>query len=134
VIVPLDELETNIVELRRAIQNLEPGGGTALYDGVVEVVQEMNSQTDDDRIRAVVLLSDGEDTRSDEFNLREIERTITETRNELNPVIVVPVGYGSLNDELIRVLERIAAASNTTWQSGDPENIGRVLELISSFF
>jgi len=133
-LVPLGQLETNISALQNAIRNLGPEGGTALYDGLVETVQVMNAETDADRIRAVLLLSDGEDTQSQRYGLEDVERVIGETRNALNPVIVVPIGYGTLSDALIRVLQRIANASNTTWQSGDPSNITRVLELISSFF
>jgi Ca-activated chloride channel homolog len=133
-LVPLDNLETNITQIQTAIRNLVTEGGTALYDGLALTVTEMNSEASNDRIRAVVLLSDGEDTQSQTYDLSAVENIIRETRNELNPVLVVPVGYGSLNDDLIRVLQRIAGASNTTWQSGDPANIGRVLELISSFF
>lgn len=134
VVVPLDNFETVVQQMRREIQRLEPEGGTALYDGLVNTVQTINQETDTDRIRAVVVLSDGEDTSSSRYSLSDVENVIRQTRNELNPVIVVPVGYGSLNDDLIRVLQRIASASNTTWQSGDPDNIARVLELIGSFF
>ncbi len=134
VVVPLDNLETNIVQLRSAITRLGPEGGTALYDATVQVVELMNAQTETDRIRAVVLLSDGEDTQSNQYGISDVEAVISASRNELNPVLVVPVGYGTLNDTLIRVLQRIASASKTTWQSGDPDNIGRVLELIGSFF
>lgn len=105
-----------------------------MYDAVVDMVNLLSESTDSDRIRAVVLLSDGEDTTSKRFSLPDVETVIRATRNALNPIIVVPVGYGRLSDDLIRVLQRIAAASNTTWQSGDPNNIGRILELISSFF
>jgi Ca-activated chloride channel family protein len=132
--VPLDNFETNIADIRQRIQRLQPEGGTSLYDALVEIVTLLNNIPDSDRIRAVVLLSDGEDTTSVRYRLSDVEATIRATRNELNPVIVIPVGYGRLSDDLIRVLQRIAAASNTTWQSGDPNNIGRILELISSFF
>lgn len=132
--VPLDNFETNIVQMRQRIQQLAPEGGTSLYDAVVDMVNLLSESTDSDRIRAVVLLSDGEDTTSKRFSLPDVETVIRATRNALNPIIVVPVGYGRLSDDLIRVLQRIAAASNTTWQSGDPNNIGRILELISSFF
>jgi Ca-activated chloride channel family protein len=134
IVVPLDNLETNITRMKQEIARLGPEGGTALYDGLVEIVELMNAESSSDRIRAVVLLSDGEDTQSVRYGIADVERVVRATRNELNPVIVVPVGYGTLNDALIRVLQRIASASNTTWQSGDPNNIGRVLELIGSFF
>lgn len=133
-VVPLDILENNIVTLQQAIETLVPEGGTALYDALSVQTKFMNNLDSEDRIRSIVLLSDGEDTTSEINDLSDVVDAIEASRDELNPVLVVPVGYGQLNDTLIRVLQRIADASNTTWVSGDPNNIGELLELISSFF
>lgn len=132
--VPLDNFEQNRSALVNAINSLQAEGGTALYDALVQVTTQLNEQDDTDRIRAVVLLSDGEDTESVQNTIDDVEDVIEASGSDLNPVIVVPVGYGRLDDRLIRVLERIAESSNTTWVSGDPDNIQRVLEIISSFF
>jgi hypothetical protein len=64
--------------------------------------------------------------------LNDVLRTIEASRTDLNPVIVIPVAYGSNAD--IDALSSIARASATTVQSGDPNNITRVLEIISSYF
>ncbi|MCB9450070.1 MAG: VWA domain-containing protein [Anaerolineaceae bacterium] len=129
--VPLGNYESVEAQIRTAIQNLQPGGGTALYDSLVQVVGGLNKSTDSDRIRAVVLLSDGADTASENV-LNAALSTIEASRADLNPVIVIPVAYGSGAD--IGVLNSIARASSTTVQSGDPQNILRVLEIISSYF
>jgi Ca-activated chloride channel family protein len=136
VVVPLGLLENNITRLRREISALEPEGGTALYNAIVDSTRIMQSLTETDRIRAVVLLSDGEDTCQIDkcVNIEAALTAIQATHNDLNPVIVVPVGYGSLSADLERVLSRIADASNTTWVAGDPNNIQGLLQLISSFF
>lgn len=136
VLVEPDILETNRSELTRQITGLNPGGRTVLYNAIVESVDLMqNLSGDNNRIRAVVLLSDGEDTC--ELGCKHIEdavATIELSENDLNPVIVVPVGYGNISTELERVLDDIADASNTIWIPGDPDNIQGLLELISSFF
>lgn len=132
--VPLDNYEMNRQDVVNAIRTLSAEGGTALYDALVEVVSNLDQRDEGDRIRAVVLLSDGEDTESTRETLESVESVIEASGSALNPVIVVPVGYGTLDDRLIRVLERIAEASNTTWVSGDANNIQRVLEIIGSFF
>lgn len=135
VVVPLGLLENNISRLRSEISALEPEGGTALYNAIVDSTRIMQSLTETDRIRAVVLLSDGEDTCQNKcVAIEDSLRAIQATHNDLNPVIVVPVGYGTLSAELERVLSRIADASNTTWVAGDPSNIQGLLQLISSFF
>lgn len=130
--VPLGNLETNKVALESSIKGLRPAGGTALFDALYRVTEAFNASEDEERIRAVVLLSDGEDLDSKERTLDDVVTSIQASRNDLNPVIVIPVAYGSRAD--IRVLDRIAAASNTTRQSGDPQSILRVLEIISSYF
>jgi hypothetical protein len=47
-------------------------------------------------------------------------------------VVVIPVAYGG--DADINALNSIARASATRVQSGDPENIQQVLQIISSYF
>ncbi|MCU0511482.1 MAG: VWA domain-containing protein [Anaerolineae bacterium] len=132
-VVPLDNLERNQQALRQAIQSLQPQGGTALYDATVAVMNNIAAASDDgDRIRAVLVLSDGEDTESVQYDLLAVTNAIRATRNDLNPVIVIPVAYGSAADT--RTLSRMAEASNTTLQSGDPNNIQALLELIGSYF
>lgn len=129
--VPLGNYENVEGQIRTAIQNLSPTGGTALFDAVAQVVGSLNKSTDSDRIRSVVLLSDGADTASS-GPLTAALTAIEASRSSLNPVIVIPVAYGSGAD--IGTLNSIARTSATTVQSGDPQNILRVLEIISSYF
>jgi len=132
--VPLGNFETVESNLRNTISSLQANGGTALYAALAEVLDELNSQDSNDRIRAVVVLSDGADTASNEKNvfLNDVLQAIEVSRGALNPVIVIPVAYGSNAD--ISTLNSIARTSATTVQSGDPNNISRVLEIIGSFF
>ena len=57
---------------------------------------------------------------------------IDRAREGRNPVLVIPVAYGS--DADIATLNAIARASSTKVQSGDPDDILQVLEIISSYF
>jgi Ca-activated chloride channel homolog len=133
--VPIDIVENNLSQLRTAIEGLRADGGTALYSSVVESTKLMEGLGDTDRIRAVVLLSDGEDTASPEnIRLNDATEAIEFTYNTLNPVIFVPVGYGELSSDLQRVLDSLGDASNTQWIQGNPDTINDLLELISSFF
>jgi len=130
--VPLANVETNRQQVYSHIQSLKAEGGTAMYAALTEVVEFMNGQTDDNRIRAVVLLSDGADTSDGSVTLNDTIQAINASRNALNPVIVIPVAYGSNAD--INALNSVARASATRVQSGDPENILGVLQIISSYF
>lgn len=131
VLANMDILETNKATLEAQISGLVAEGGTALYDGTIQVVNFMNALEDEDRIRAVILLSDGEDTES-AMTLDQAIQSIEASYDSINPVIVIPVAYGQ--NASIRTLDRVAMASNTTRQSGDPQSIQKVLEILSSFF
>ena len=130
--IPLDNLETNRQRIVNNIQGLRAEGGTALNASLQETVELLNEQDAGDRIRAVVVLSDGADTSDGGPTLNDALQSITASRETLNPVIVIPVAYGA--DADIQALSAIARSSNTTVQSGDPENILSVLEIISSYF
>jgi len=129
--VPLDSFERNSDDVRRAIQNLDADGDTALYDAVIAATEALAQDTESDRIRAIVLLSDGQDTASAQ-SLNEMVNTINAQRGGKNPILIVAVAYGS--DADINALNAIARSSSTRVQSGDPANIQRVLEIISSYF
>ncbi len=129
--VPLGRFESVQTQLIDTINGLRADGGTALYDALEQVVSDLNQQDDDGRIRAVVVLSDGADTASSAA-LNDVLKVIEASHNSLNPVIVIPVAYGSGADT--DTLGSIARASNTRLQSGDPKNILAVLNIISSYF
>jgi len=130
--VPVANFETNESQLRSHIQSMRPEGGTELYMAVRDSVKAMTEDTSDGRIRAVVVLSDGEDTGERNISLNDAVSSINASRDSLNPVIVVPVAYGA--DADINALNAIARASATRVVSGDPQNINSVLEIISSYF
>jgi Ca-activated chloride channel homolog len=130
--IPLNNTETVQQQIISNIRGLRAEGGTELFDALRQTVEFMNQQTDEDRIRAVVLLSDGADTGDHGVTLNDALRAISASRETLNPVIVVPVAYGA--DADINALSSIARSSNTRVQSGDPQNILSVLEIISSYF
>lgn len=130
--VPLGNAEAVFDQMRSHIRSLRANGGTELFMAVRDVVGEMNKEDDSNRIRAVVILSDGADTGDAGVALQDAIRAIEASRDSLNPVIVIPVAYGS--DADINALNAIARASATRVQSGDPNSILRVLEIISSYF
>jgi Ca-activated chloride channel family protein len=116
------------------IYSLQADGGTALYDTLIQTIDTLLATEPgegEDRIRALVLLSDGMDTSS-ESTLNDVLGKIQEGRSGRNPILIIPVAYGS--DADIAALNSIARASATKVQSGDPEDIAKLLEIISSYF
>ena len=134
-LVPPGLVEDVSGEIRADIEALQAKNGTALYDTLIETLEELQTTAatadNRDRIRAIVLLSDGQDTASSS-SLNQVLAKITEARTGRSPVLIIPVAYGS--DADIAALNSIAQASATKVQSGDPKDIQKLLEIISSYF
>jgi VWFA-related protein len=62
----VSDLTDNVEQLDKAIRNLRPGGGTALYDAIYFACKEklMGDEGSDKYRRALVILTDGEDNDS----------------------------------------------------------------------
>lgn len=131
-LVPMDRLESNKQQLLSQIRNLRAGGGTELFLATTRSVEEMTELGGENRIRAVIILSDGQDTGSQGISLANATAAINGTRGDANPVIVIPVAYG--RDADINALNTIARSSATRVASGDPTTILSVLDIISSYF
>jgi Ca-activated chloride channel family protein len=129
----LASFEGGQAQIRSQIDSIQAGGDTSLYDAVQQSIEllKANREDEDDRIQAIVVLSDGQDTSS-LTSLQNVVNLIQASREDRNPIIVIPVAYGG--DADINALNAIARASATRVQSGDPENIQKVLEIISSYF
>jgi Ca-activated chloride channel homolog len=131
-VVPLNNYENNQTQLRQRISSLQAGGGTELYQALTTVINDLNESDAEDRIRAVLLLSDGADTGSAGITFNQAIAAIEASRNSLNPVIVIPIAYGDNAD--VSTLSAIGRASQTKVQSGDVDTITQLLELLSSYF
>jgi Ca-activated chloride channel family protein len=130
-LVPLADFEGAKLQLRDNVNRLGANGGTALYGSLLDTVLKMNEDKDEDRIRAIVILSDGQDSGGS-VALNEVVQAIQASRDALNPLIVIPVAYGG--DADTQALNAIARASHTQMVVGDPKNILSVLNIISSYF
>jgi len=130
--VELDTYETIQNRLYSNIRGLRADGGTELYGALLEAVNIMSEEPDEDRIRAVILLSDGAHTGDSGTTLNQVTAAINATRDALNPVIVIPIAYGE--DADINTLSAIARASQTRVQSGDADTITSLLDIIGSYF
>jgi Ca-activated chloride channel family protein len=111
--------EGNQAQLRGQINALTTQGNTSLYDAIedaVEILRTAGGSSGEDRIQSIVLLSDGQDTNS-QASLQQVSQLLTTGREDRNPIIVIPIAYGS--DADIHALNTIARASATRIQSSD---------------
>ncbi len=130
--VPLGNFESTQDQLESHIKSLRAGGGTELFQAVAQAASTFGDSTSENRIRAIVLLSDGADTGDQGYSLNDAISAVEASSGDLNPVILIPVAYGA--DADINALNSLARASNTKVQSGDPQSILGVLQIISSYF
>ncbi|HSK10042.1 MAG TPA: VWA domain-containing protein [Vicinamibacterales bacterium] len=85
----------------RAVDRLAPWGGTALYDVVVQAIDQLGRQPGR---RVLVVFSDGEDLNS------HVPLQTAEERLEASDVVLYPIGQGRAvaSKSLKEVLERLA--------------------------
>ena len=112
-----------------AIDSLFAGGGTALYDAIDTAYQHLQ-QRPADHIRAIVVLTDGEDNRSN-LHLEDLLSRIRADA-ETHTIRIYTIAYGG--DARRDVLEQIATATQGKSYTGDPKNIVEVFRDISTFF
>jgi Ca-activated chloride channel family protein len=130
--IPLGTVENNGERLRDSINGLGAEGGTCMYQALTAVVNQMNANTASDRIRIVILLSDGKDECEGGVTLNATIQAIEASSQSQNPVIVIPIAYGG--DADITTLTRIAAAGKVELQNAtNPDNIQSILNLIASW-
>ena len=116
------------------VDRLIAEGGTAFFDATVAAyatVRDLAGRSD--RINAVVLLTDGQDTDSS----RGADDVVAELRGQgdsSTQVRVFTIAYSAGAAAAKKALEDIAAASGGQSYTGDPESIEGVYRSISSFF
>ncbi len=114
--------------LKRSIRNLGASGSTKLYDAVAYAHKKLRDLNDPNRINAIVVMTDGENT-SGNYSLEKICSEISAAESS---VLIFSVAYGK--DADIDVLQRIARQGRGRAYSSDPETIKKLYELISKFF
>jgi Ca-activated chloride channel family protein len=131
--VPIAPVRANEARLRENIDSLIADGGTAFYDAASEGLEAVQGLRDRERINAVVLLTDGEDTDSK----KSVEQVVAQMEGQgdtENRVRVFTIAYSAGAEGAEEALEEIARASGGQPYSGDTEDIELVYRSISSFF
>ena len=130
----LDHYETNKDSIRLKISQLKAAGKTHLYGALLQALNKLQASVDQQRMAALVLLSDGEDTISTNSaaSLQQIIDTILERRAARKPVIVLPIAYGS--EANIKILGALAKASDTRFRSTIPKEIKELFDEVAIYF
>lgn len=121
-------------EATQKVLGLFADGGTALFDAVDQAYQSRLARQDQDkqRISAIVVLSDGQDTNS-KLKLQGLLERIR-FDSELRKIRVFTIGYGSGAKQAAGDLKAIADATQGKYYEGTVDNIVSVFKDISTFF
>ena len=132
-LVRIGDFRGNRAKLRTTVGNLIADGGTAFYDATAEGFEQVRGLNDRERINAVVLLTDGEDTDSSR-SAEDAIRAVRAQGDSSSRVRVFTIAYSAGAQGAKQSLERIAKASGGQPYEGDTEDIESVYRSISSFF
>ena len=138
-LVPIGPIGANREAVRLAIDGLIPTNATPLYLAAQKSLDDMKASIDNDRINAVVLLTDGQnedDTPDDDQqqleNLLRAGRAGSEGKLQAE-VRIFPIAYGEGAD--LSTLKRIAeATTGIAYDATDPNSIEKVfVNVVSNF-
>ena len=132
-LIPVGPYRANAPKLRQTVQNLIADGGTAVYDATIEGFRAVRRGASPDRINAVVVLTDGEDTDSG-ASAEEVVDAVRAQGDSDNQVRVFTIAYSPGAVGAADALEEISKASGGQAYTGDTEDIEAVYRSISSFF
>jgi Ca-activated chloride channel family protein len=119
--------------LERTIGNLIADGGTAIYDAAVQAFEDVRARADLERINAVVLLTDGEDTNSS-IEFADAVRALKAQGDSDNQVRMFTIAYSAGAEGARENLAALAEATGGKSYEGTTGNIETVYRSISSFF
>ncbi|MFN8482273.1 MAG: vWA domain-containing protein [Anaerolineae bacterium] len=129
---PLSPIAPKRADLVRRVSGIVEGGETRLYDTVLDAYKGLTDKGNPKSIRAVVVLTDGQDNQS-ATKLPALASAIQIPPEQGgNAIKVFTIAYGSDADR--DVLKQIADATGARMYEGKPENIQQVYNDIATFF
>ena len=132
-LVPIGPFSQNRQRLRSVTRDLIADGGTAAYDATAQGLDTVRRLRDRERINAVVVLTDGEDTDS-ALTAQDVVRRAQSQGDSRDQVRVFTIAYSAEAAGARQALIDIAKASGGQDYQGDTEDIETVYRSISSFF
>jgi len=131
-LTPLTPIGPKRQQVLDSVSGIFEQGNTSLYDATLRAYQDLQAEGDPKHIRAIVVLSDGQDTAS-AATLQQVIDKIKATESEGgNAIKVFTIAFGSDADKII--LEAIANPSGGKQYNSSPENIQKIYDEIATFF
>ena len=99
--------------LRQAIERLQAGGNTAVYDSLIAAYRRLDAATDQNRFVSIVLMTDGESNRGKD--LAAFKKFLAGRAKGATPVPVFPVLFGDAAESQMRQIA--TATGGDTWDA-----------------
>ncbi len=113
---------------KEAIQGIVPGGETAMYDALKLAHEHLRDNAVEETIRAIVVLSDGLDTRSDTKLPQLLE--MVQVDNERQTTRIYTIYYGT--DANKKDMDELSKRTRAESYEGTPANILKVFKDIAT--
>lgn len=131
-LTPLSPIGEKRQQVLDSVSGIFENGSIALYDATLKAYQDLQAEGDPKHIRAIVVLSDGQDTAS-AVTLQQLVAEIEASEGEGgNAIKVFTIAFGGDADKVI--LEAIADPSGGRQFDSSPENIQKIYDEIATFF
>jgi Ca-activated chloride channel family protein len=130
-LTPMSQLSDKREDFTRRASGIVEGGDTRLYDAAKLAYEELEANGDPDHIRAIVVLSDGQDTAS-ELTLGQLLPIIHAQSESGTGTKIFTIAFGGDADK--DVLQQIAEPTGGKLYTGDPKTIHEVYADIATFF
>lgn len=128
VLVRLKSLSVNRNDLLNAVKKLYSRGNTALIDAIEVAYSSLLEYQDDDRINAIIVLTDGQENES-KTSLESLIFRMNEGNTYNIPVFTYGIAYGRDADQ--STLQQIASATHGKVYFGDSTSIHDVWDFLS---
>lgn len=131
-ITPLTEIGSKRQQVLDSVSGIFENGGTALYDSTLKAYQQLQKEGDPKHIRAVVVLTDGQDTESI-ITINQLISEINASQGEGgNSIKIFTIAFGDDADK--DILKKIAEPTGGKEYNSSPENIQKIYDDIATFF
>jgi len=130
-LTPLSPLGEKRDDVRIRVSGIVEEGDTRLYGAVIAAYKELLEKGDPEHIRAMVVLSDGENTIWD-VDLDQVVQQVGSSGESGTAPKIFTIAFGGDADR--DVLRRIAEITGGRQYDGDPETIYEVYSNIATFF
>jgi len=131
-LTPLTPIGGKRQQVLDSVSGIFEQNDTSLYDATLRAYQDLQAEGDPKHIRAMVVLSDGQDTASS-ASLQQVIDQIQATESEGgNAIKVFTIAFGEDADKSI--LKSIADPSGGKQYDSSPETIQKIYDDIATFF